>query len=73
MLPQGRYDSHVHVQHGANIEPEKLRAGMKAAGITGCALFTEDPDPAGTLSPKPAPPEEAIDNLFRWKIGRAHV
>ena len=34
MLPQGRYDSHVHVHHDANIEPEKFRAGLKAAGIT---------------------------------------
>ncbi len=46
---------------------------MKAAGITGCALFSEDPDPAGTLSPKPAPPEEAIDNLFRWIDGADNI
>lgn len=73
MLPPGRYDSHVHVQHGADIRPEKFRAGLKAAGIAGCALFSEDPDPAGTLAPKPAPPEEAIDNLFRWIDGAKNI
>ena len=73
MLPPGRYDSHVHVQHGADIRPEKFRAGLKAAGIAGCALFSEDPDPAGTLAPKPAPPEEAIDNLFRWIDGAENI
>lgn len=72
-LPPGRYDSHVHVQHGADIRPEKFRAGLKAAGIAGCALFSEDPDPAGTLAPKPAPPEEAIDNLFRWIDGAENI
>ena len=73
MLPPGRYDSHVHVHHGDAIEPEKFRAGLKAAGITGCALFSEDPDPVGTLIPKAAPPEEAIDNLFRWIDGADNI
>jgi predicted TIM-barrel fold metal-dependent hydrolase len=46
---------------------------MKAAGFAGCALFSEDPNPVGTLAPQPAPPEEAIDNLFRWIDGAENV
>ena len=71
-LPPGRYDAHVHVIHG-DPRPAEFAAGLKAAGISGCALFTEDPDPVGPLSPTPLPPEQAIDSLFAWIDGAKNI
>lgn len=67
-LPPGRYDAHIHVMPGTP-DPDRFISAVHAAGIAGGAVFTENPDPVGPLSPVPAEPERAIDNLLAWLDG----
>lgn len=64
-LPEGRYDTHVHVMPGEPRPAEFLQA-FKEAGIAGAAVFSENPDPAGTLVPAPPPPDKCMDNAIAW-------
>lgn len=64
-LPEGRYDDHLHVMPGDPDSAEFFRR-MQEAGIAGGAVFSEDPDPAGTLAPVPPPPEVCMDKAIAW-------
>lgn len=68
ILPPGRYDAHIHVMPGKP-DHDRFVSAVKSAGIDGGALFTENPDPVGPLSPVAPEPERAIDNLLAWLGG----
>jgi hypothetical protein len=64
-LPQGRYDSHIHVM-GGEPDPEKLFNSFKAAGLAGGCIFSQPPRKTNRAIPDPLPPEKAMEDCIRW-------
>jgi len=65
-LPPGRYDSHIHVFHHGEPEPERLKRELDAAGVAGCCLFSVQPFHRFASEPPLADPEWAMDNVVAW-------
>ena len=65
-LPPGRYDSHIHVFHRDEPEPERFRREIEGAGLAGCCLFSLRPDRRFDNEPPEPDPEWAMDNVIRW-------
>ncbi len=72
VLPPGRYDNHIHVMPGKP-DPERFAKILADAGITGGVLLSEAPNRIGTEAPEPAPPEEALANVFEWASGNPNL
>ena len=65
-LPPGRYDSHIHVFHREEPEPERFKREVESAGLAGCCLFSLRPDRRFDNEPPEPDPEWAMDNVIRW-------
>ena len=65
-LPSGRYDSHIHVFHRGEPEPERFKRELDAAGISGCCLFSVQPNRRHPTEPPEADPGWAMENVIRW-------
>ena len=68
VLPDGRYDSHVHVAPGEP-DPARLVKSFGEAGLAGGCIFSEDPNRFPNDIRQPHDPEKAIDAVIAWASG----
>lgn len=66
ILPEGRYDCHLHI-HSGKVEAEKFWKNLQKAGLAGAVVLSQNPAPANEEAQRVLlTPEAAIDNVIEW-------